>query len=165
MFLTTWKARVRASSQFYDKDIDEDKLQGVGYEDTIKYVVVLAKRIINNCKRYLEENDFKHIDKRYPNYLEETPHDIVKGVNYYLIEMEKCQRLLAQMRFDILCQFGQVEEQKTKSAPLNLARAMARQMLERMDEMEAETKADSAQDNSSESQFSFEAGLDYGCLR
>lgn len=90
MFLDIWKEKIKATSLFYDKTLDERKLQMVGFEDTVKYVVVLAKRIIMNTKNYLEKQDFKHIDRRYPNNLENTKIEILKGVNFYLIEMEKC---------------------------------------------------------------------------
>ena len=94
--------------------------------DTVNYVVVLAKRIINSCKDYLEKNDFRSVDLY---NLEDTPVKIIQDVNFYLVEMEKCQHLLAQMRFDILCQFGQLEDSRVKSSALNMAKAMSLQMI------------------------------------
>ena len=67
--------------------------------------------------------------------------------------MEKCQRLLAQMRFDIMCQFGQLDETDVKSAPLNLAKAMGRN-----------DQDDMAEESNTAPLFPFEEGLDYSCL-
>jgi hypothetical protein len=62
--------------------------------------------VVNECRRFIEENDIKRMDKRFPNYLQDTDLELVREVDKFLVAMEQYHRIFAQLRFDILTQYG-----------------------------------------------------------
>lgn len=127
-FLNMQKNRIK-KSLFYNEKRDGKALKACNFIETLEFVLKLTRRIINSVRNLIYQQDTQKMDKRFPNYLVDTETSLLKSLEEHLIHMEYCQRVLAQFRFDILCQYGQLEDVKLKDEPLNFLLPMQSQML------------------------------------